>query len=113
MLRLIISVGLNILFNNAGIGGAVGPITHINADEWDKSFQMLLKSVFLGCKYAARVMIKKLGYEKFYFRMGRDTRMFIIFLGAMVNQPLFTLALIALITNMENIRRVFVLYKNG
>ena len=50
--------GLNILFNNAGIGGAVGPITHIDADEWDKSFQMLLKSVFLGCKYAARVMIK-------------------------------------------------------
>ena len=50
--------GLNILFNNAGIGGAVGPITHIDADEWDKSFQMLLKSVFLGCKYASRVMIK-------------------------------------------------------
>ena len=59
------------------------------------------------------LMKQKLGYEKFYFRMGRDTRMFIIFLGAMVNQPLFTLALIALITNMENIRRVFVLYKNG
>ena len=27
--------GLDILFNNAGIGGAVGPITHINGDEWD------------------------------------------------------------------------------
>jgi len=49
---------LHILFNNAGIGGAVGPITHINADEWDKSFQILLKSVFLGSKYAARVMKK-------------------------------------------------------
>ena len=34
--------GLDILFNNAGIGGAVGPITHIDADEWDKSFQILL-----------------------------------------------------------------------
>ena len=52
--------GLNILFNNAGIGGAVGPITHINADEWDKSFQILLKSVFLGSKYAARVMKKNM-----------------------------------------------------
>ena len=50
--------GLDILFNNAGIGGAVGPITHINADEWDKSFQILLKSVFLGSKYAARIMKK-------------------------------------------------------
>ena len=50
--------GLDILFNNAGIGGAVGPITHINGDEWDKSFQILLKSVFLGSKYAARVMKK-------------------------------------------------------
>ena len=49
---------LHILFNNAGIGGAVGPITHINADEWDKSFQVLLKSVFLGSKYAAKVMKK-------------------------------------------------------
>lgn len=47
---------LDILFNNAGIGGAVGPVTHIDADEWDKSFQILLKSVFLGTKYAARVM---------------------------------------------------------
>ena len=51
---------LHILFNNAGIGGAVGPITHINADEWDKSFQILLKSVFLGSKYAARIMKKNL-----------------------------------------------------
>ncbi|MDB3950609.1 SDR family oxidoreductase [Gammaproteobacteria bacterium] len=49
---------LHILFNNAGIGGAVGPITHINSDEWDKSFQILLKSVFLGSKYAARIMKK-------------------------------------------------------
>jgi len=52
--------GLHILFNNAGIGGAVGPITHINEAEWDKSFQVLLKSVFLGSKYAARVMKKNM-----------------------------------------------------
>ena len=50
--------GLDILFNNAGIGGAVGPITHIDGNEWDKSFQILLKSVFLGSKYAARIMKK-------------------------------------------------------
>jgi NAD(P)-dependent dehydrogenase (short-subunit alcohol dehydrogenase family) len=53
--------GLNILFNNAGIGGAIGPITHIDGDEWDKSFQILLKSVFLGSKHAARIMKKNIG----------------------------------------------------
>ena len=52
--------GLNILFNNAGIGGAIGPITHIDGDEWDKSFQILLKSVFLGSKHAARIMKKNI-----------------------------------------------------
>ena len=60
--------GLNILFNNAGIGGAVGPITHIDADEWDKSFQILLKSVFLGSKYAARVMKKNASGGTWYTR---------------------------------------------
>ena len=52
--------GLNILFNNAGIGGAIGPITHIDGDEWDKSFQILLKSDFLGSKHAARIMKKNI-----------------------------------------------------
>ena len=52
---------MNILFNNAGIGGAIGPITHIDGDEWDKSFQILLKSVFLGSKHAARIMKKNIG----------------------------------------------------
>lgn len=47
---------LDILFNNAGIGGAVGPVTNIDGDEWDRSFEILMKSVFLGTKYAARVM---------------------------------------------------------
>ncbi len=59
------------------------------------------------------LMKKKLGPEKYYFRMGRDVRMFIIFLGALINQPLLILVLIALLMNMENIRRVVVLYKNG
>jgi len=59
------------------------------------------------------LMRKKLGSGKYYFRIGRDIRMFIIFLGALANEPLLTLVLIALITNIENIRRVAVLYKNG
>jgi len=59
------------------------------------------------------LMKRKLEPGKYYFRMGRDVRMFIIFLGALINQPLLTLVLIALLMNAENIRRVMVLYKNG
>lgn len=59
------------------------------------------------------LMKRKLGPGKYYFRMGRDVRMFIIFLGAILNQPLLTLVLIAFLMNAENIRRIVVLYKNG
>ena len=48
----------------------------------------------------------------FSFRIGRDVRIFIIFVGALINQPLLILILIGTMTNIENIRRVIVLYKN-
>lgn len=48
---------LDVVFNNAGIGGAFGPITEIEVDDWDVSFAVLVRSVFLGTKHAARVMI--------------------------------------------------------
>jgi len=59
------------------------------------------------------LMQKKLKPGMHYFRIGRDVRTFIIFLGALVNQPLLILILIAFITNAENVRRVLLLYKNG
>jgi CDP-L-myo-inositol myo-inositolphosphotransferase len=59
------------------------------------------------------LMQKKLMPGRHYFRIGRDVRTFIIFLGAFVNQPLIVLILIALMTNAENVRRVFILHKNG
>lgn len=59
------------------------------------------------------LMKRKLRPGKYYFRMGRDVRIFIIFLGALINQPLLILVTIALLTNAENIRRIVVLYKNG
>jgi len=59
------------------------------------------------------LMKRKLVPGKYYFRMGRDVRMFIIFLGALLNQPLIVLALIALLMNAENIRRIVALHKNG
>ena len=48
---------LDIVFNNAGILGAVGPIADTDAAAWDRSVAVLLRSVFLGMKHAARVMI--------------------------------------------------------
>jgi len=50
---------------------------------------------------------------KYYFRIGRDVRIFIIFLGALINQPVWILFIIAFATNAENIRRIINFYKNG
>lgn len=50
---------LDIMFNNAGIGGAFGPITEIEVDDWDTTFAVLVRGVFLGTKHAARVMIEQ------------------------------------------------------
>lgn len=48
--------GLDVVFNNAGIGGAVGNITETTVEEWDQTFHVLTRGVFLGIKHAARVM---------------------------------------------------------
>jgi NAD(P)-dependent dehydrogenase (short-subunit alcohol dehydrogenase family) len=47
---------LDVMFNNAGIVGAVGPIDEIELDEYEFTMGVLLRSVFLGMKHAARVM---------------------------------------------------------
>jgi NAD(P)-dependent dehydrogenase (short-subunit alcohol dehydrogenase family) len=47
---------LDVLFNNAGFGGALGPIEATAVEEWDLTFQVLVRGVFLGMKHAAPVM---------------------------------------------------------
>ncbi len=47
---------LDIMFNNAGIVGAVGPIDTTPANEWIATLDILLNGVFYGMKHAARVM---------------------------------------------------------
>lgn len=47
---------LDCVFNNAGVVGAFGPITHQSVEDWDYTFAVLVRGVFLGIKYAARVM---------------------------------------------------------
>jgi NAD(P)-dependent dehydrogenase (short-subunit alcohol dehydrogenase family) len=48
--------GLDIVFNNAGVGGAIGPLTETTVADWDYTFGVLVRGVFLGVKHAARVM---------------------------------------------------------
>ena len=47
---------LDVLFNNAGVGGAIGPLTETTVEDWDYTFDVLAKGVFLGIKHGARVM---------------------------------------------------------
>jgi NAD(P)-dependent dehydrogenase (short-subunit alcohol dehydrogenase family) len=49
---------LDIMFNNAGLVGAVGPIEAVSTEDWDKTVAVLLRSVFLGIKYAVEPMRK-------------------------------------------------------
>lgn len=50
---------LDCMFNNAGFGGATGPIDEIPVDEYDYTMNILLRGVFLGIKHAAAVMKKQ------------------------------------------------------
>lgn len=47
---------LDVMYNNAGIVGAVGPIDQTDADEWKFTLDVLVNGVFYGIKHAARVM---------------------------------------------------------
>lgn len=47
---------LDIMFNNAGIVGTVGPIDTTPAAEWSATLAVLLNGVFYGMKHAAAVM---------------------------------------------------------
>ncbi|MEM7003891.1 MAG: SDR family oxidoreductase [Pseudomonadota bacterium] len=48
--------GLDVVFNNAGVGGAIGPLTETTVAAWDYTMDVLAKGVFLGIKHAARIM---------------------------------------------------------
>ncbi len=47
---------LDCMFNNAGFGGALGPIESTSVEEFELTFDVLLKGVFLGIKHAAVFM---------------------------------------------------------
>jgi NAD(P)-dependent dehydrogenase (short-subunit alcohol dehydrogenase family) len=53
--------GIDVVFNNAGAGGAREPIDEIEADAWDFTFHLLLRSVAMGIRYAAPHMKHRKG----------------------------------------------------
>ena len=51
---------LDVAFNNAGVGGAVGPLTETTVESWDYTMDVIAKGVFLGIKHAAKLMQKQM-----------------------------------------------------
>ena len=49
---------LDIAYLNAGVGGAFGPIAETSVEDWDYTFAVLTRSVFLGMKHASQAMKK-------------------------------------------------------
>ncbi len=47
---------LDIAYLNAGVGGAFGPIAETSVEDWDYTFAVLTRSVFLGMKHASQAM---------------------------------------------------------
>lgn len=50
---------LDALFNNAGIAGRAARIDDLTLDQWNQVIAVNLTGVFLGCRAAARVMIRQ------------------------------------------------------
>jgi NAD(P)-dependent dehydrogenase (short-subunit alcohol dehydrogenase family) len=48
---------VDIVFNNAGIAGAIGPIVETEVEHFDTTFAIMCRGVFLGIKHGARAML--------------------------------------------------------
>jgi NAD(P)-dependent dehydrogenase (short-subunit alcohol dehydrogenase family) len=53
--------GIDVVFNNAGAGGAKEPIDEIEPEGWDTTFHLLLRSVAFGIRYGAPHMKGRAG----------------------------------------------------
>jgi NAD(P)-dependent dehydrogenase (short-subunit alcohol dehydrogenase family) len=53
--------GLDVLYNNAGYGGAVAPVDELNLDSVDRSIGVLLRGVICGYKHGVAAMKRRGG----------------------------------------------------
>ena len=51
--------GLDGIVNNAAIGGAFGRLVDLQVEDWDATFAVVTRGVFLGIKHTARVLIEQ------------------------------------------------------
>lgn len=51
--------GVDIVFNNAGIAGAIGPIVETEVEHFDATLAVMCRGVFLGIKHGARAMLRQ------------------------------------------------------
>jgi len=51
--------GIDVLINNAGIGGPAGPLESLDSKDWQQTIQINLNSTFLCCKQALPFMKKQ------------------------------------------------------
>ncbi|ALJ21667.1 SDR family NAD(P)-dependent oxidoreductase [Microbacterium sp. No. 7] len=49
--------GIDGIVNNAAIGGAIGPLVDTRVEDWDATFAVVTRGVFIGVKHAARLLI--------------------------------------------------------
>ncbi|MEN2785955.1 SDR family NAD(P)-dependent oxidoreductase [Sphingomonas qilianensis] len=56
---LMTTADAHVVFNNAGAGGSRSPIHEISPEDWDRTQSLLLRSVALGIRYAAPLMIAR------------------------------------------------------
>ncbi len=47
---------IDVVFNNAGIGGAIGSVLELDVEHWDQTFAVMARGVFLGIKHGGRSM---------------------------------------------------------
>ncbi len=52
---------LDVMFNNAGIGGTSNPIMNLAVEDWDQVIAVNLRGVFLSCKHGLPALIKSGG----------------------------------------------------
>lgn len=51
--------GLDGIVNNAAIGGAFGHLVDLQVEDWDATFAVVTRSVFIGTKHTARILIEQ------------------------------------------------------
>ncbi len=96
-----------------------GLMWHVYTDKADSlilliGFLAIIGSFMLSYtadKYDS-LMHERIGHRR-GFRLGRDVRVFVIFLGAIVNQVYLTLVVIAAVMNIETIRRLIICRNHG